>query len=331
MPIGRPNRDWVLGIDTSAYTTSVAVVKGEDVVWHARRILPVPEGARGLRAAEAVFWHVRFVPELLAEWSGTALAEHIGLVAASRTPRPVPNSYMPPFTVGERMGRLLATVLGVPFFPTTHQEGHIRAGLYSAGRNPSASFLVLHISGGTTELLRVHPGPTTGYRPEVLGFSDDLFAGQFIDRIGVRLGLPFPAGARLEQLANSAQGTAAVPVSQPRQIDGQWRISFSGPETAAHRLLEQGVDPAAVARGVQEALAETLCRLVARAAAPGLLLVVGGVAANATLRRTLELRFPSADGWDLIFASPELSRDNAVGVAFLGRDYWIKETGHGES
>src|SRR5690606_7183010 len=120
-----------LGIDTSAYTTSVALV-GVDgqLLADARTVLAVPAGSRGLRQSEAVFQHIRRLPELMERVMGSGRAR-VMAVAASTAPRPVPDSYMPVFKAGEAVARAVAAALGVPFVPLSHQEGHVWAGLWS--------------------------------------------------------------------------------------------------------------------------------------------------------------------------------------------------------
>lgn len=234
-------------------------------------------------------------------------------VAASTRPRPLPESYMPVFKAGEAVGRSVAAALGAPFVPLSHQEGHVWAGLWSAGLGTVHSLVVLHASGGTTELFRATAAPGGRFRVELLGATEDLNAGQLIDRVGVALGLPFPAGPHLEQLAASGD---------PRAVDlpvavRPGRVSFSGPATAALRVLEQGAGREDLAAGVQECVAESLARLVART--PGaldtpLFLAVGGVLANARVRACLARVLADA-GVPVHFAAPRYSVDNAVGVA----------------
>ncbi len=319
IPIGSDERA-VLGLDTSAYTTSLAVVVEGRVAYQSRQLLPVPAGRRGLSAQEAVFGHVRQLPRLVATWRQSMPMPRMRMVAASAAPRPQTDSYLPAFVVGAETARLLAHLWDVELFPTTHQEGHIRAGLQSVGQLPEGPFWALHVSGGTTELLEVAPRAGGGYAIRAIGGTDDLYAGQLIDRVGVRLGLPFPAGEALERLAASASETAAIPVPRPRQVGHRWAVSFSGPETAAQRLLDKGADPAAVAHGVERATGRILAGLVKAAVPPGWLLVVGGVAANLTLRAVMQAELAGAAGWQVLFANPDLSRDNAVGVALLGWD-----------
>ncbi|MCL8207601.1 MAG: peptidase M22 [Actinomycetia bacterium] len=309
----RGSRGAVLGLDTSAYTASVALVDGRRVVREARRVAEVPPGGRGLRPSEAFFQHVVHLPALVAEVRGDAL---LAGIAVSARPRPVPDSYLPPFEAGRAAARLLADALGVPLVETTHQEGHIAAGLVDAGGPATDTFWALHVSGGTTELLAVRRRPP-GFAVESVGGTGDLYGGQLVDRVGVRLGLPFPAGPALEALARTARDRLVLPFMAPVQRDGRWIISFSGPEAQAMRAIAAGVEPAAVARAVEDVLARALAALVRAAARPPApVLVVGGVAANRRLRATLADLLGEA--WPLFFASPELSRDNAVGVAWIG-------------
>lgn len=200
------------------------------------------------------------------------------------------------------------------------------AGLWSAGGPPDQEFLALHISGGTTELLRICRNPG-GFSEEILGCSADLHAGQFIDRIGVALGLPFPAGPALETLA--AAGTAGRVVLPASVKD--YRLSFSGPESQAQRLIGR-VEGADLALAVLACVAKSLEVLLRRAVEEtGLkqVLVVGGVAANRYLRERLSRRLEHrAVGARLHFADPRYSTDNAVGVALLARERY--ETLQGE-
>lgn len=319
----------ILGIDTSAYTTSVAIVNRQGILFQARKLLPVPAGSRGLRPGDAVFFHVQNLPGLLDGWQWRQ-GPGISAVCASVKPRPTKDSYLPPFVVGQQYARVASQFLDVPFFTTTHQEGHIRAGLYSVGQPLSEKFAVLHISGGTTELLSVTHRQPGLFDVTLVGGSDDLYAGQFVDRVGVKLGLDFPAGPALESLAKVWEHPLELPVSAPRFREGLWWTSFSGPESEAVRRIDQGANPADLARGVEMALARSLSRLVQAATSPGPLLVVGGVAANGTIRNVMRKELEEL-GWVLHFATPDLIRDNAVGVAYLGLDRLVGEAAHGSA
>ncbi|ADG82563.1 tRNA (adenosine(37)-N6)-threonylcarbamoyltransferase complex transferase subunit TsaD [Thermincola potens] len=312
----------VLGIDTSCYTTSLALLDtGGGLVADQRKLLDVPAGARGLQQSNAVFQHIQNIKNLFDNlWEIPGRRKLILGVAASVRPRLVEGSYMPVFTVAESYGRTLAGLLGVPFIPTSHQEGHIMAGLWSIGIFPAREFLAVHLSGGTTEVLRVtQQGESADMMFDIrlLGGTKDLNAGQFIDRIGVALGLPFPAGPELEKLARRAAGAISIPSS----VHGL-EISFSGPETMAQRLISSGADAAEVARGVEQCIANSLEKALRRAIEQtGVIdiLLVGGVTANYYIRSRLRERLEHrAVGARLFFAEPSMSSDNAVGVAAIG-------------
>lgn len=288
-------------------------------------MLEVQAGERGLRASEAVFAHVRNLPGLVEEVLDAIGSDQLLSVAVSVAPRPVPDSYLPPFLAGEAVARSLAALAKVPLVRTTHQEGHIRAGLAGTKLSVNDPFYALHISGGTTELLRVSP-KSFGFAIDFLGGSDDLYAGQFVDRIGVLAGLGFPAGPALDPLIEAQPTAWELPWVRPRHKNGSWWTSFSGPESAAERALQGGADVAAVARGALQSIANSLAALANAAAQPGNLLVIGGVAANTLLRRDLK-RLLQPAGWSVWFADPEWSRDNAIGVAHVALDAWQSFSG----
>lgn len=314
----------VLGIDTSCYTTSVAVVDTDKrLVGEHRQILRVPEGKRGLQQSQAVFQHVQNLKTSFKKVTSLVNRENIVAISASVKPRPIEKSYMPVFTVGESQGHVLADMLGVPFWETSHQEGHLLAGLWSSNLEPKENFLAIHLSGGTSELMHVtlEEGKTL-FKIEVLGGTLDLHAGQFVDRIGVALRLPFPAGPHLEKLAFGLSAQDTYIPTYVRDFD----FSFSGGETQALRLIEQGYPPEVVARAVENCIAKTMEKIVRRGIeSTGLkkVLFVGGVAANQHLRLRLRLRLEHpAVGGKLYFADPNLSTDNAVGTALSGVTAW---------
>ena len=188
------------------------------------------------------------------------------------------------------------------------------AALWSCGdgdrllREPFAAF---HVSGGTTEVLYVTP-QDTGFAVTMLGGSADLHAGQAIDRVGVMMGLRFPCGRELEELA--AQNTREVP--RPKISVEGGTCHFSGLENLAARLWQQTGDRLLVAAFVLEYCARTLERLTAFVDEryPGIPIVyAGGVMSNRYLQAVLGRRERSR------FAAPEFSADNAAGVALLCR------------
>lgn len=311
-----------LGIDTSCYTTSLAAVDEEgNLLADVRQVLKVGPGERGLQQSAALFQHVQNLPGLVAELTQKIEFGEVRAVAASTRPRPVDGSYMPVFTVSSGQGQILSRVLNAPLVQTTHQEGHLVAGLWSAEGPDTDRFLAVHLSGGTTELLKVERRAKVIGQPlfniEILGGTTDLHAGQFIDRVGVRLGLPFPAGPKLERLAAKGEkGRGLIPSS----VQG-YRVSFSGPESQAQRLIDQGTPPEEVARAVEACIAKTLVKLIRRGIQDHdikRVLVVGGVAANQFIQGELKLSL-GREGAQLFFAEPRFSSDNAVGTALIAR------------
>lgn len=294
----------VLGLDTSNYTTSAALFDGRSGE-NAGRLLDVRPGELGLRQSDALFQHVRRLPELLER----LLGEKVQAVGASTRPRAVEGSYMPCFLAGESQGRGIAAALGVPFYAHSHQQGHLAAAAWSAGRLDllDAPFLAWHLSGGTTELLLVRPEGWT-VSAEIIGGTSDLSAGQLIDRTGVMLGFPFPAGKALDELY--AQADVCY---EPRVKLNGLTFSLSGMENQVRSLKEDGERPANIARFALDAVFHVVVRATQEAQRryPGLpVLCSGGVASNSQLR-------PWLASYGAVFAEPQYSTDNAMGTAIL--------------
>jgi N6-L-threonylcarbamoyladenine synthase len=311
-----------LGLDTSNYRTSISIIdEGGEILFEKKELIPVAAGKRGAMQSEALFHHIKRLPELLID-----LTNHVQVlaIAASTKPRPIEGSYMPVFLCGESIGKFCAKIMGIPFYETSHQEGHIAAAEYSLGMPISANrFLAVHLSGGTSELLAVER-TDSGYQIGRLGGTLDLHAGQLIDRIGVFIGLPFPAGPHLERLAKKAKGGFSVP-SSVKGLD----FSFSGPESALLRALEHGIPHEEVARAAEQVISNTLEKVIRKAIdETGIkqILFVGGVASNLHIKERLmkRLEHPAVKA-SLYFTSPEYSGDNAYGVACIARKRFIYE------
>ena len=191
----------VLGLDTSNYTTSAAVFDGAEGR-NQGRLLEVRPGELGLRQSDALFQHVKHLPEVVEALLGEEGLGTVQAVGASTCPRAVEGSYMPCFLAGESVARSAAHLLSVPLFTVSHQQGHIAAAALSAGKLEllDRTFLAWHLSGGTSELLLVQAGADGLPDCTCIGGTTDLAAGQLIDRAGALLGLPFPSGAALDRL-----------------------------------------------------------------------------------------------------------------------------------
>ena len=298
-----------LGFDTSNYTTSAALFGG-GTAENRGKLLTVPEGALGLRQSDALFQHVKRLHLMAEQLRADGVMGKIAAVGASTRPREAEGSYMPCFLVGEGEGRTLAAALGAPFYPCSHQQGHVAAAAWSAGREDllDRPHLAWHLSGGTTELLRVEPEGHT-VRSQVVGGTSDIAAGQLIDRAGVLLGLPFPAGKALDALYPQAEKELSFRV----KLNGL-TFSLSGMENKVKELAERGEAPAAVARFTIDTIMDVLIRATgeARKRWPGLpVLCSGGVASNRQIRTALERACGA------VFAQPQYAADNALGVAIL--------------
>ena len=309
--------DCYIGIDTSNYTTSAALCTAEgEVIANLKCPLPVKEGGRGLRQSDAVFEHVRNLPALMA-----SLGEVMGeggyrplAVGVSVTPRDAEGSYMPCFLSGKAAAYAFGAARNLPVYEFSHQNGHVMAALYSSGgaeRLLLTPFLAFHVSGGTTEVLSVTPR-SVGFELTLVGETDDINAGQAIDRVGVAMGLSFPCGAELERLAATFEGK---PYRHPVCVrDG--RCSLSGAENIALRLWKETGDRKAVAAFLFDFIGNTLVAMGESAEerlGKSPVLFAGGVMSNRLMREKLSARF------DAYFSEPSFSADNAAGIALLCR------------
>lgn len=309
----------VVGVDSSNYTTSLAILTLEgELLANLKTPLPVEAGARGLRQSDAVFHHVRQYAPLFDNGAHYIADGTVVAIGVSTTPRRQAGSYMPCFLSGVACAHALSFGTGAPIYEFSHQCGHLMAALWSAGRTDVAlaPFGAFHVSGGTTEVLRVSAEDGQGFSADIVGGTRDLHAGQVIDRIGVALGLPFPAGVALEALAE--ENREKIP---KRKLKAEnCFVNLSGLENLTLKLRAEGASPSLCAAFVFAELADTL-RLMGEQyeALYGRMPMVfaGGVMSNKIIRRALTARF------DAVFGEPEFSRDNAVGVAALARRRYL--------
>lgn len=297
-----------LGFDTSNYTTSVAAYD-TDVELNIRRILTVKQGERGLRQSDAVFQHLKEMPELFSQLSERIVIKEVAAIGVSTRPRSVECSYMPVFLAGEGYARVCADSLNVPLYRFSHQDGHIMAGIYSCNQFDllNKKFISVHLSGGTCEILLCRYNGFN-FDCEIIGGSKDISAGQLIDRVGVKMGLRFPCGKELERIAQKSFKQFSLPVS----TDGAF-MNFSGIETKAISLIGKE-DDACLSRSlfvsVAKALEKTLNYCTDKYKADDIL-IVGGVASNDIIKENLDLCARTH------FASSEYSTDNALGISIL--------------
>lgn len=300
-----------LGIDTSNYTTSVAAYNSlTGKMISEKLLLPVAEQNCGLRQSDAVFLHVRQLGNV-AQRVLSKLDESPLAIGVSISPRDEQGSYMPCFLVGKMLAQSLAAAFHSKLYAFSHQSGHIAAALYSVGM-PNLfhhPFLALHVSGGTTDLLKVSPDAKKIFSVECIGKSLDLKAGQAIDRVGVMLGLKFPCGAELEKLAGQSNRSFKMKPC----IKGM-DCALSGLQNKAEEMFRSGDAPCDIAQYCLDFICASIDGMCKNAAVlyPDLPFVfAGGVMSNQKMRGILREKYNG------LFAEPKYSTDNAAGIAVL--------------
>ncbi len=301
----------VLGIDTSNYTTSVAVyLPSENRVISKRQLLSVGEGQKGLRQSDAVFQHTKNIP-VVSKLALSETTECITAIGVSDKPRDTEDSYMPCFLAGVSAASLTSETLHCKQYRFSHQRGHIAAAVYSADSLHlfKDQFLAFHVSGGTTEMLHIVPDDELIIKCTPSAVTLDLNAGQVIDRVGVMLGLSFPCGAQLEKLAIDGK---LIKKYKPVIKDGN--CCLSGVENLCADLIKNGASKNDVALFCLDAITKTITEMTLY----GLekhgdmpIVYAGGVMSDSIIRNQIEARF------NCVFSKPEFSCDNAAGIAIL--------------
>ena len=302
---------YFLGIDTSNYTTSVALYNSDNnEIISKKKLLPVKPGEKGIRQSDAVFHHTVQLPELMDELFDGKQYDILG-VGVSVKPCNEEGSYMPCFLTGISVATSISNALNIPLYRFSHQDGHIVAALYSADKIDMINqrFIAFHISGGTSQALLVEPDDKY-FKTKIISDSLDLKAGQAVDRVGISIGLKFPCGPELEKLAlNSNKKLQKIKVFR---CDGNF--SLSGVENKCKKMLDDGETPEDVSMFclsyIYSAIYDTVNEILLNY---GNLPVVfsGGVMSNSIIRKELLKKYNS------YFAEPYYSSDNACGIAIL--------------
>lgn len=299
-----------LGIDTSNYTTSCAIYNDDGTVLQKKKLLPVKEGELGLRQSDAVFHHTVQLPELMEELFSSFDGD-ISAVGVSDVPRRQQGSYMPCFLAGVNAARSISAVTGRPLYRFSHQQGHVAAAVYSVGDETllEKKFLAFHVSGGTTDALLISPDRDEIIRAEMLASSLDLKAGQAVDRVGVMLGFPFPAGRFVDELALKSEKKYKINV---KLKDGS--CCLSGVENKCRDMLKNGESKEDICRYCIDYIMTALIKMAEyQLSALGDMPIVfaGGVMSSRVISSALSKRFGA------YFAKSEFSCDNAAGIAYL--------------
>lgn len=302
---------YYLGIDTSNYTTSACIYDSlsKKIVMQ-KKLLPVQKNAIGLRQSDAVFSHVKQLPEIINELFKDQFY-NINAVCVSTRPRSVKGSYMPAFLVGDTVASCIATVLNVKKYECSHQEGHVVSALYSAEKLSllKEDFYAFHVSGGTTECLLVKPNGNL-FDITLIAKTLDLNAGQLIDRVGVMLSLDFPCGKALTELALKCDDKFKI---KPTMKGAD--IHLSGVQNQCEDMFKKGVPKEYIARYTIEyikACIDNMTQCVIDKYGKKPFIYAGGVMSNIIIKEYI------CEKYDGLFAEPIFSTDNACGVSIIG-------------
>lgn len=326
------NNEYILGIDTSNYKTSVAVTdRKKNIICDFREFLKVRQGEKGLRQSDALFQHIKMLPVLMNKIRENFFG-NFAAVACSFRPRPIESSYMPVFLAGENFGKSIASALQIPYMGFSHQEGHIEAVKAFSDINDKEKFLTCHFSGGTCELLEVKENSKSkeisSYDIKIIGGSKDISFGQVIDRAGVSMGYDFPSGEHLDELALKA--CSVTEFLTPVKVSGGY-LNLSGIDTQIRNILfdkskgsvcktQAAAEKAAFVKEIFEKISVAMAKMICQGAEiSGIsdILMVGGVSSSLFIREKLSEELKKS-GINILFGDKNLSQDNAVGIALLG-------------
>ncbi len=308
----------VLGVETSCDETGVALYDcaAERLLGHVLHSQIALHGEYGGVVPElASRDHIRRLLPLmdcLFAQTGRALRE-VGAIAYTQGP-----GLAGALLVGSSVAQGLGAALEVPVLAVHHMEGHLLSPLLAEPK-PEFPFVALLVSGGHTELLRVR-----GFGDyELLGETVDDAAGEAFDKTAKLLGLPYPGGPALAELARSGVPTR-YSLPRPMLASGDFNFSFSGLKTAVATVAgKPGFEPADradLAASFQAAIVEVLvAKAIAAAQASGerRLVVAGGVGANRQLREVLALQ-AARDGIETYYPPLALCTDNGAMIALAG-------------
>lgn len=311
---------YILGIDTSAYTTSIALVDADNnkVLADERKVLEVEKGQKGLRQQEAVFQHLKNFPEIFKNINYNL--SNVKIVSVSSKPRNEENSYMPVFTVGQNYGKVIAHSLNCKLLEYSHQENHIAASLINDYKDVD-NVLAVHVSGGTTEFISAKKS-IKGFETKILGGTKDITFGQLIDRMGILMDFPFPCGMHME---NYLKGKSFEEIKPP-SISGDAYINLSGMENYYTNLyINQKKSKEAIIYSLFKYIAHCTIHILHNLSDNKFetIIISGGIASNSYIRNFIE---NSINNHKILFPTIRNSSDNGVGLAYLPiMDRWYNE------
>lgn len=298
----------IMGIDTSAYTTSISLINAlNEVILDERIVLDVKKGNLGLRQQEALFQHMNNLPKLIdkIEKDKLGLIEEISV---SGMPRNIEGSYMPVFLAGLNTGKIISNMLDVSLNIYSHQQGHIASGILDNNVLKNKKIIALHISGGTTEALLVNKITDI----KLIATTLDISFGKLIDRIGVLLDQDFPAGKHVDKLSENGK---VIDKNVPIHINKDLNLNISGMENYYSNMYKKSHNANDVSKtllyGILKSL-EKWISLLSKKYETYNVLITGGVGSNTYIRENL-----SIDNINIYFAQKKYCTDNAVGTAYI--------------
>ena len=315
----KPKFKWVMGIESSCDETAVAILKdGKTLAANlVASQISIHQAYGGVVPEIASRQHLEVITALIdqaLEEAGIALEELDGIVV-SKGP-----GLVGALLVGVSTAKALAYSLGIPLLGVNHMEGHVYANWLCHGEI-EFPVLGLIISGGHTALMLMHGHGD--YR--LLGQTRDDAAGEAYDKVARAMGLGYPGGPIIDQLAATGN-PEAYPLPRAWLKDNPWDFSFSGLKTAVLNNLNQAamrgqtLDKADLAASFQESVIEVLTEKTLRAAKEfeiSRILLAGGVAANQGLRQVLKTRC-AAEEIELFYPTPGFCTDNAAMIVTAG-------------
>lgn len=311
--------DIIIGIDTSCYTTSIAAISvNGEVLFNEKILLDVSTNNKGLRQSEAIFKHINNLGIISDKIKEKLKSKNIKAICVSKTPRPIENSYMPVFNVGYNFSKLLSSTNNCNLYTTTHQENHIKAGLFTNKLKNEDRFLAFHMSGGTTEILLVERvNNTEKYIIKIVGGTKDISFGQLIDRIGVKLSYDFPCGKNID--LGALKSAKRIEKGLKTSVKDGY-MNLSGLENQVLKIIDlydkdyiSKLILDAIIRNIEKSLSYVCNKYNIKE-----VVFVGGVASSSYIKNNLQKRIKS--NIDLYFTNPEYSTDNAIGCALIGLD-----------
>lgn len=301
-----------MGVDTSCYTTSIAFIDGEgQLVYQDKKMLKVKSGQKGLRQSEGFYQHVFNLEELFSRACASIEVKDIAEIIVSEKPRDLKDSYMPVFTSGLVFAKTLSSALKIPIRLSTHQQNHILATMYGLNLDIHQSYVSMHLSGGTTDILR---STWTGHQLDVdhLGGSLDISFGQLIDRLGLMMDYDFPCGKAMDEDTINQRSKALFPV-KIKSLD----FNLSGYENKCKAMILSNKDEVIVT--LFNTIVKIIDKIIESNFANQAIILTGGVSANSRLKKHFQ------DDEKVHLASSLFAMDHAIGNSYLGYLNWVKK------